>query len=41
VIENLEGSSGTWVNEKRIDRTPLNPGDTIKAGGTEMTIEME
>jgi hypothetical protein len=41
VIEDLEGSSGTWVNEEKIDRSPLFPGDTIRAGSTELKIELE
>ncbi|UCG52970.1 MAG: FHA domain-containing protein [Candidatus Latescibacterota bacterium] len=41
VIEDLEGSPGTWVNENKITKTVLSPGDTIKAGSTELTIEFE
>ncbi|UCH83009.1 MAG: FHA domain-containing protein [Candidatus Latescibacterota bacterium] len=41
VIEDLEGSSGTWVNGEKIERAALSPGDVIKTGGIEMTIELE
>jgi pSer/pThr/pTyr-binding forkhead associated (FHA) protein len=35
-----EGSSnGTWVNGVRIQEQPLQPGDTIRIGGTYLTFE--
>ena len=35
MIEDLGSSNGTFVNDRRIDGpTALEPGDTIKLGGT-------
>jgi hypothetical protein len=40
-IEDLESSSGTWVNGERITDTVLTHGDKIKVGGTELLIDFE
>lgn len=40
VIEDVEGSSGTFVNGKKITRTALNPGDVIRVGGTELSMDL-
>ncbi len=41
VILDLEGSSGTFVNDTKITTATLHPGDTIRAGSTEMTFDLE
>jgi hypothetical protein len=39
VIEDLESSTGTWVNGERLTRAALNDGDVIRIGGTELVLE--
>jgi hypothetical protein len=41
VVQDLEGSSGTFVNDKKITEAALCPGDTIRAGSTELKFELE
>lgn len=41
VVEDLESTTGTWVNGKRARRTVLNHGDVIKVGQTELAIDFE
>ncbi len=38
VIQDLEGSSGTFVNGKQITKTALALGDVIRVGETELTL---
>ncbi|MCA9130318.1 MAG: FHA domain-containing protein [Planctomycetales bacterium] len=38
-IEDLHSTNGTWLNGVRIQRAPLNPGDTILSGGTVFEVE--
>ena len=40
VIQDLEGSSGTYVNGEKITRTALSPGDVIRVGNTEMSLDL-
>jgi hypothetical protein len=40
VIQDLEGSSGTFVDGQRITRAILTPGSTIRVGGTELLFDM-
>lgn len=39
ILEDLESSSGTWVNEQRITQVTLKHGDKIKLGSTELVID--
>jgi predicted component of type VI protein secretion system len=39
VIEDLQSSSGTWVNGARCDRAALSVGDVIRIGETELAME--
>ncbi len=41
VVEDLESTTGTWVNGKRARRAVLNHGDVIKVGQTELAIDFE
>lgn len=41
VIEDLDSATGTWVNGKRAKRTPLNQGDVVRVGSTEIAIDFE
>lgn len=40
VIENIDGSTGTWVNETKVTRLVLNEGDTVRIGNTRLAIEV-
>jgi hypothetical protein len=41
VLEDLESSSGTWVNDEKITEAPLKHGDKIKFGTIEMMIDFD
>jgi hypothetical protein len=41
VIEDLDSATGTWVNGKRARRVPLNHGDVVRVGSTEIAIDFE
>ncbi len=41
VIEDLDSATGTWVNGKRTRRSPLNNGDVVRVGSTEIAIDFE
>ncbi len=41
VIHDLEGSSGTFVNEEKISKHTLSAGDIIRTGETELKFDME
>lgn len=41
VLEDLESSSGTWVNDEKVNQAPLTHGDKIRVGTTEMIIDFE
>jgi hypothetical protein len=38
VVQDLEGSSGTFVNGKQVKRAALSIGDVIRVGGTELRL---
>lgn len=40
VIQDLEGSSGTFVDGQRITKTALYPGAVIRVGGTELRLAL-
>jgi ABC transport system ATP-binding/permease protein len=37
-IEDLGSTNGTWVNGRRVERAPLQSGDTIKIGRVEFAV---
>lgn len=39
-VVDLDSSSGTYVNGKRISRKTLSPGDTITVGGTQLRYDV-
>ena len=39
VLEDLEGSTGTWLNDVKIKRAALKNGDFIRFGTCEILIE--
>ena len=39
-IEDLDSTNGTYVNDKRIDKHVLHPGDVIRLGEYEMLLEL-
>lgn len=41
ILEDLESSTGTWVNDERITETTLKQGDKIRVGATELVIDFE
>lgn len=41
ILQDLESSSGTWVNDERISEAILKQGDKIRVGATEMVIDFE
>lgn len=41
VVEDLGGATGTWVNGQRAKKTPLNHGDVVRVGSTEIAIDFE
>ncbi len=41
IIEDLDSATGTWVNGKRTRRAPLNQGDVVRVGSTEIAIDFE
>jgi pSer/pThr/pTyr-binding forkhead associated (FHA) protein len=38
-LEDLESTNGTFVNEERITRLTLKPGDRVRAGRVELIVE--
>lgn len=38
-IEDLQSTNGTYVNDKRVKRTPLSPGDRLRIGRVELVVE--
>ncbi len=41
VVEDLDSTTGTWVNGQRTHRSPLNHGDVLRVGSTEIAIDFE
>ena len=41
VVEDLDSTTGTWVNGQRAKRSPLNHGDVVRVGSTEIAIDFE
>ncbi len=41
VLEDLESSSGTWVNNEKITESTLTHGDKIRVGATEMIVDFD
>jgi len=41
VVEDLNSSTGTWVNGERIKRTAITHGDVIRVGQTELALDFE
>jgi pSer/pThr/pTyr-binding forkhead associated (FHA) protein len=38
-LEDLKSTNGTFVNDKRVTRTPLAPGDRLRIGRVELSVE--
>jgi len=38
-IEDLKSTNGTFVNEKRVRKAPLTPGDLVRIGRVELAVE--
>ncbi len=41
VVEDLDSTTGTWVNGQRTRKSPLNHGDVVRVGSTEIAIDFE
>ncbi len=41
VVEDLDSTTGTWVNGQRTKRVSLNHGDVVRVGSTEIAIDFE
>jgi pSer/pThr/pTyr-binding forkhead associated (FHA) protein len=37
-VEDLESTNGTFVNDQRVGRSPLNAGDRLRMGRLELTV---
>lgn len=40
-VEDLHSTNGTFVNEQRVRRTPLAPGDRVRIGRVELQVERQ
>lgn len=38
-VEDLGSTNGTWVNGQRVKHAPLAPGDLVRVGQLELTVE--
>ncbi len=38
-IEDLRSTNGTWVNDRRVKRTPLTHGDLVRIGRVVLRVE--
>src|SRR5512140_3570810 len=38
-IEDLKSTNGTFVNDRRVTRTPLSSGDRVRIGRVELSVE--
>jgi hypothetical protein len=41
LLEDLESSSGTWLNDEKITEVTLQHGDKLRVGATEMIVDFE
>ncbi len=41
VVEDLQSTNGTFLNDERIDRGELGAGKVLKCGGTEFIVEQD
>lgn len=39
LLEDLQSTNGTFVNDKRVARVTLTQGDRVRAGRVELTVE--
>ena len=40
-VEDLESTNGTFVNESRVDRARLAPGDRLRIGRLDLAVEKQ
>jgi pSer/pThr/pTyr-binding forkhead associated (FHA) protein len=40
-IEDLKSTNGTYVNDRRVKRAPLSPGDLVRIGRVELAVEKD
>lgn len=40
-IEDLKSTNGTYVNDERVTRVPLAPGDRVRVGRVELSVELK
>ncbi len=40
-VEDLQSTTGTWLNGRRANRSTLQAGDTVLAGATEFVVEID
>jgi hypothetical protein len=40
-VIDLKSTNGTWVNERRVARQVLSPGDIVKVGETQLQLRMD
>lgn len=41
VMQDMESSSGTWINGKKVTEAALDHGDKVRVGSTEMLVDFE
>ena len=40
-VEDLESTNGTWVNGRKVKKSPLAAGDKVKVGRVEFDVRSE
>jgi pSer/pThr/pTyr-binding forkhead associated (FHA) protein len=40
-VEDLSSTNGTFVNDKRVERAQLTPGDRLRVGRVELKVERQ
>ena len=40
-VEDLQSTNGTFVNDQRVEQSPLRPGDRLRLGRLELTVSQE
>lgn len=40
-VEDLGSTNGTWVNGRKVKRTPLRAGDKLKVGRVEFVVKID